>query len=58
MENKVAINVVIELVKLLGRVLETRSPEDAKKALENLLSEGVRVVTADELDTLEREVLK
>lgn len=38
------------LISLVGRMLEGRTPEEAKAVLENLLKNGVQPITQDELD--------
>lgn len=45
------------LIALVGRVLEGRTPEEAKAVLEGLLKDGVQPITETELDDQAKKII-
>jgi hypothetical protein len=45
------------LISLIGRVLEGRTPEEAKAVLEGLLKDGVLPITKDVLDEQAKKII-
>jgi hypothetical protein len=44
-------------IALIGRVLEGRTPEEAKAVLEGLLKTGVKPITNDDLDAQAKQIV-
>lgn len=54
---KASANGAAVLVSLVGRVLEGRTPDEAKAVLESLLKDGVKPITQNELDEQAKKII-
>lgn len=45
------------LISLVGRMLEGRTPDEAKAILQDLLKNGVQPITSDELDEQAKKII-
>lgn len=46
------------LIALVGRILEGRTPAEAKAVLEDLLKNGVKPITGDDLDKQAKKIVE